>query len=89
MAISARLSRTLHVALGEDAAADMVTWMQGIDSSRSELRELNELSLARLEGRISEVRHELLAALDRRSAESIKWSFLFWCGTMLGIALLR
>ena len=55
MSIPARLSRILHVTLGEDGAADMVTWMQSVDDHRAELRELNELSVARLEARFGQV----------------------------------
>ena len=52
MPITARLSRTLIETLGDEAAGDMVSWMQGVDDHRAQLRELNELSVARLEGRM-------------------------------------
>ena len=79
--------------LGEDAAADLVTWMQTVDDHRAELRELNELSVARLEarigqvesrldGRIGQVESRLEAKIDQRFADLIKWSFLFWCGAV-------
>jgi len=35
--------------------------MQSVDASRTELRELNELTVGRLESRMGEVRHELRA----------------------------
>ncbi len=125
MPITAALSRTLHEALGHEAAADLVDWMQQVDTHRVELRELNELNYARIEARfqatdarISEVRHELLgevgalrmdmrdgfadvrsemrtgfaelkiaiarteSKIDSRYAEVLKWSFVFWCGTV-------
>jgi uncharacterized protein YPO0396 len=69
MAVTARLSRILHVTLGEEAADDMVTWMHGVESGRAELRELNELSVSRLEARIGQVEARLgqvEARLDAR-----------------------
>lgn len=56
MSISARLFRTLQDTLGE-AADDLVTWMQRVDEHRSELRDLNDLSFARVESRFNEERH--------------------------------
>jgi hypothetical protein len=41
MPITAVLSRTLHEALGREAAADLVDWMQTVDAHRAELRELS------------------------------------------------
>ena len=136
MPITAVLSRTLHDALGREAAADLVDWMQQVDTHRAELRELNELSYARLDSRMNELRqvmdsrfneqrqatdslrvefrHELRAEIsalrmetndglaevkialagleskiDRRFADLVKWSFLFWCGAVGAAALAR
>ena len=93
MTVAARLARSLSVALGEDAAADMMNWMQDVESNRSELRALNDLNAARIDARIDSVRAELreemrvgFAAvegkIDRRFADLMKWSFLFWCGAV-------
>jgi hypothetical protein len=93
VAISARLSRTLHVTFGEDAAADMMTWMQSVDDQRSQMRDLHELAMARIDARFaeggaridarfSEVESRLERKIDQRFADTIKWSFLFWCGAM-------
>jgi hypothetical protein len=145
MPITAVLSRTLHEALGDEAAADLVDWMQRVDTQRAELREINELNFARIESRFTEMqqvtdarfgeaRHELRAEvsavrmemhdgfagvrdemragfselklaianaevkserrsgeteskMERRFAELLKWSFLFWCGTFATVAL--
>lgn len=119
MPITAVLSRTLHEALGDEAAADLVDWMQTVDTHRSELRELNELNYARIDGRMNamdaraaELRHKVHADLadhrretqasladvklalaavdakiDRRYADLLKWSFVFWCGTFAAVAL--
>jgi hypothetical protein len=54
MPVTAVLSRTLHATLGDEAAADLVDWMQQVDTHRADLRELNELSFARIESRFNE-----------------------------------
>ena len=51
MAISARLSRTIHRALGDEAGEDLINWMGQVESNRSELRELMEAWAARTDGR--------------------------------------
>lgn len=56
MAITPRLSRGLQQALGDEAGADMVNWMQQVDAQRAELRELNELNFSRFDARLSESR---------------------------------
>jgi hypothetical protein len=65
VAITARLSRKLHQALGDEAGEDLVTWMQQVDVQRVELRELNELNFARFDARLSasvaELRREMQA----------------------------
>ena len=65
MTITARLSRTLHLKLGEEGAEDMTDWMNTVDEHRAELRELNELSVARVEARID----GLEARIDGRIGE--------------------
>ena len=113
MSLTPRLSRKLHQTLGEDAAADLVTWMQHVDAQRAELRELNELNFARFDARLGEMRQEARAdiaelrqemkagfgevrqevgrletKLEQRSADLIKWSFVFWIGAVGAIAVL-
>src|ERR1019366_8833699 len=75
MPIAAILSRTLHDTLGHEAAEAMVDWMQQVETRRSELRELNDLSFARIDARFGEARAEselrfaeARAALDLRFA---------------------
>jgi hypothetical protein len=58
MPIAAKLSRTLYDTLGDEAAEAMVDWMQRVDTQRSELRELNDLSFARIDARFGEARAE-------------------------------
>jgi hypothetical protein len=117
MPIVAKLSRKLYDTLGSEAAEAMVDWMQQVETQRSELRELSDLSFARIDARFgealsqidlrfaqidlrfaearaqtdvrfAEIRDEmhtgfamLEAKLDRRFAEVIKWSFVFWVGS--------
>jgi hypothetical protein len=121
MSIAAKLSRKLYDTLGSEAAEAMVDWMQQVETQRSELRELSDLSFARIDARFgeaqaqidrrfveaqaqidvrfveargqtdvrfAEIRDEihtgfatLEAKLDRRFAEVIKWSFVFWVGS--------
>ena len=99
MPISAKLSRKLYETFGDDAAHDMVDWMQQVDTQRSELRELYDQQFARfsalLNDQISGLRHDLSVGLARletkieqRSADLIKWSFVFWVGAVGAIALL-
>lgn len=51
MPITAKLSRKLYETFGDEAAGEMIDWMQGVDAQRAELRELNELMLSRFEAR--------------------------------------
>jgi hypothetical protein len=66
MPIAAKLSRTLYDTLGDEAAEAMVDWMHRGDTQRSELRELNDLSFARIDARFGEARAES----ERRFAEA-------------------
>lgn len=73
MSISTRLTRKLHQTLGQEAAEDMVTWMQQLDTQRADLRELNELNFSRfdatLERRVAEVHHEMQAGFAQLRQE--------------------
>ena len=63
MAITARLSSKLRQTLGDEAAEDLVNWMQQVDAQRAELRELNELNFARVDARFAEAREATRADL--------------------------
>jgi hypothetical protein len=76
MTIAATLSHKLYETLGDEAAGAMVDWMQRVDTQRTELRELNDLSFARIDARFGEARAEMdlrfgevHAKIDLRSAE--------------------
>jgi hypothetical protein len=117
MPITARLSHKLHQTLGDDAAEDLVNWIQQVDAHRAELRDLNELYLSRIDARfaeargagradVAELRQEMQAGfatlrqelqaglrsletkLEQRTAELMKWSFVFWVGAVGAIAVL-
>jgi len=81
-----------------------VNWMQQMDAQRADLRELNELNFSRVDARlagmatqahVTELRQDLQAGLARletkleqRTADLIKWSFVFWVGAVGAIAVL-
>jgi hypothetical protein len=110
MPIPARLSRRLNETFGEEAAGEMVDWMQRVDAQRAELRELNELNFARVDARLNRVEERfaefgremnarfaqmeativgrLEAKIEQRTADLMKWSFLFWVGAVAAIAAL-
>jgi hypothetical protein len=72
MPIAAKLSRTLYDTFGHEGAEAMVDWMQQVETQRSELRELNDLSFARIDARFAEARAEndlCFARIDTRFAE--------------------
>lgn len=86
MSVSSRLTRKLHQILGEDAK-EMVELMQQEDSHRRELRE----TLIRMEGRLTGIELKIAGVetlVERRSADLIKWSFVFWVGAVAAIAML-
>jgi ABC-type phosphate transport system auxiliary subunit len=118
MPVTGKLARRLHETLGEEAAEDLVNWMQQVDNHRAELRELNEMNFARfqtglderlaqlsaqfdqrldqrLDQRTAELRQEMRVGfaelrqeIAHRSAELLKWSFVFWVGAVGSIAAL-
>ncbi len=135
MPVAAQLSRKLYETFGDEAAAEMVNWMDRVEAQRAELRELNELNFARIQDqfrrvgeRFSQVderlrrvdaqfsnlrrgmdaafagfRHEmdarfaqfeativgrLEAKIEQRTADLMKWSFVFWVGAVAVVAAL-
>ncbi len=92
MPITSKLSRKLYETFGDEAAADMVDWMHHVDAQRAELRELNELNFARFEARLAQLEATIVgrleAKIEQRTADLMKWSFLFWVGAVAAIAAL-
>jgi hypothetical protein len=94
MAIAAKLSRKLYATLGSEAAEAMVDWMQQVETQRSELRELSDVSFARIDARFGETLAQIdlrfaeaRAHTDLRFAELMKWSFVFWVGSTVTLVV--
>jgi hypothetical protein len=94
MPVTAKLSRRFYETLGDDVANELVEWFNQVDATyRTDLRELNELNFARfdakLEQRIAQLGADLRSAFHRElasaKAELIKWAFVFWVPTPLGV----
>jgi hypothetical protein len=116
MPITARLSRKLRQTLGDEAAEDMVNWMQQVDGHSGELGELREAiradlaelrqemhaGFAQVDVKHAGLRQEMLTGfadlrqeiarletkIEKRTADLIKWSFVFWVGAVGAIAML-
>ena len=91
MPISSRLARKLEETLGVESAEDFVSWTDKIETHRAELHELRhemQTNFARLEAKIDQTRSAVEAAIDKRTADLMKWSFVFWVGAVGAIAAL-
>lgn len=55
MAIAVILSRKLYETLGSEAAEAMVNWMDSVERNRAELREVSDLSFARIDARFGQM----------------------------------
>jgi len=72
--VTAKLSKRFYDVPGEDVANELVDWFNAVDLTyRSDLRELNELNVARfdakLERRLAELRAELRGEIAELRAE--------------------
>jgi hypothetical protein len=68
--VTAKLSRKFYERLGDDIAAELVDWFNGVDSTyQTQLREQNDMNWERykafVDSRIAELRREMEAALAR------------------------
>ncbi|HET7038468.1 MAG TPA: hypothetical protein VFH97_01190 [Gemmatimonadales bacterium] len=88
MPITAKLSRKLYETFGDEAAGDMVDWMHQVDAQRGESRALIELTVARFEARLAQTEANIVAKVEQRTADLMKWSFVFWVGAVAAIAAL-
>lgn len=101
MPVTARLSKRFYDVVGEDIANELVEWFNPVDATyRSDLRELNELNLARFDAKVGqralELRQEIIGlradsdiGLERTRADLIRWMFLFWAGSVAASILTR
>ncbi len=69
MPIGAILSRKLYETFGDEAANEMIDWMQRVDAHRAELRELNELTVSRFDARLGQFKAELESRIEALSGE--------------------
>lgn len=84
MAIPEFVTHKLRQAFGAETTEFIVAWMDGVESNRADLAELRhemQVGFARLEAKIE-------TTMERRTSELMKWSFVFWVGAVLSIALL-
>src|SRR4051812_15509152 len=97
MAIPARLSRALQERLGREAADSLVDWMGRMESNRSDIREVRQIvgqldaRFDRLESRFDDmvVRIGAMdAKFEKRFADLLKWSFVFWVSAVGAVAAL-
>ena len=134
MPVTARLSNSLHRALGDEPAGDLVDWMQQLDTTQSdvrhgvsadmaamradmaEFRQAMGVDMAAMRADMAEFRHAVTSDIStlkhktqsdvstlrqelqvgiatakadasRHFAETLKWSFLFWLGTVAAAAV--
>jgi len=80
----AHLSERFYQRFGHDLVEELVTWLNQVETtSRSELRELNELNFARFDAKLEQRAAELRAELHDTRANLLKWMFVFWAGTVI------
>ena len=93
MAVTPTLLSKLRETLGEEAASELVTWVErSSDRDMAQLRELAELYYqrfdARLEQRLAETKAEFRVESASQRSDLIKWMFIFWAGTIIPLAAL-
>jgi phage-related minor tail protein len=85
-----KLPLKLHERLGDDAMTELLTLFGDLGAeSRAAFQELRD-AVSRLEKELDAVKHQiadLKPHIANAQAELIKWTFLFWLGT-IGIVLL-
>jgi hypothetical protein len=87
MPIPPHLQRKLELAFGPEAAEDFMSWMEGVDNARADIAELRremQIGFARMDTRFAAME----AVIERRTADLMKWSFVFWVGAVFAIAVL-
>ena len=98
MPVTAKLSRRFYERLGDEIANELVDWFNAVDATyRSDLRELNELNFGRFMASVDQRFAEADLRLEKRfgatelrltelRTDLLKWMFIYWTGTMLGMA---
>ena len=86
MPVTARLSRKFYERFGDEITNELVEWFNQVDLTyRTELREINEVTYARFEATLGRFEATLEQKLANLRADLIKWMFLFWATTALGV----
>ena len=82
MPVTARLSNRFYDVFGEEIATELVDWFNAVDATyRADLRELNELNFARFDAKLEQ-------RLAQVKSDLVKWMFVFWAPTALGVVSL-
>ena len=101
MPVTAKLSRKFYERFGDEIAGELVDWFNAVDLTyQTQLKEINELNWQRfkvtleaesasLRAEITALRAELRAEIRAASAELradlLKWMFIYWTGSLVGL----
>lgn len=91
MPVTATLSRKFYEKFGDDVTNELVNWMNQVDATyRAEFRELFEVHFGRFDAKLEQHTAQLEARLERMKTDLLRWTFLFWIGTLgTVVALLK
>ena len=79
MPVTAVLSKQFYEKFGEEVTNELVNWFNAVDATyRTDLRELNELNFARFDAKLEQ-------RLAQVKSDLVKWMFVFWAPTALGV----
>ena len=79
MPVTAVLSKKFYEKFGEEITNELVNWFNAVDATyRTDLRELNELNFARFDAKLEQ-------RLAQVKSDLVKWMFVFWAPTALGV----
>ena len=82
MPVTARLSKRFYDVFGEEVTNELVDWFNAVDATyRADMRELNELNFARFDAKLEQ-------RLAQVKGDLVKWMFVFWAPTALGVVSL-
>jgi hypothetical protein len=84
--VTARLSKRFYDLFGEEVTNELVDWLNAVDATyRADLRELNELNFARFDAKLEQRLAELRVEIQKTRADILRWMFMFWAPTALGV----
>ena len=79
MPVTAVLSKKFYEKFGEEVTNELVNWFNAVEATyRTDLRELNELNFARFDAKLEQ-------RLAQVKSDLVKWMFVFWAPTALGV----